>query len=69
MTANANVSAYEVSANNSPAVNNIPAFQIYVGRQDAFVGTTAQYTGSLFFQFRCGEGGNQVDCTSTTPIT
>lgn len=61
-TANANVSAYEVSAVNSPSVNSIPSFQVFVGRQDAFVGTVSQYTGSLVFSFRCGEGGNQVNC-------
>jgi hypothetical protein len=54
--------AYEVTASNSPAVNSIPSFMIFEGRQDAPVGTVSQYTGSLFFSFRCGEGGNQVAC-------
>lgn len=54
-------SAYEVSAANSSS-NSIPSFLIFVGRQDAPVGTLSQYTGSLFFSFRCGEGGNQVAC-------
>jgi hypothetical protein len=54
--------AYEVSANNSPAVNSIPSFLIFVGRQDAPVGAISQYSGSLFFSFRCGEGGSQVAC-------
>lgn len=55
-------SAYEVSAANSPSVNSIPAFLIFVGRQDAPVGSVSQYSGKLFFSFRCGEGGNQVAC-------
>lgn len=54
--------AYEVAAGNSPALNSIPSFLIFVGRQDAPVGTVTQYTGNLFFSFRCGEGGNQVAC-------
>jgi hypothetical protein len=43
-------------------LNTIPSFLIFVGRQDAFVGTTAAYTGSLFFSFECGEGGTQAPC-------
>ena len=40
----------------------IPSFSIFLGRQDAFVGTTSNYTGSLFFSFKCGEGSNEVTC-------
>jgi hypothetical protein len=42
--------------------NTIPSFLIFLGRQDAIVGTTADYTGSLFFSFLCGEGGSQAPC-------
>ena len=58
-----NTTAYETTSGvNSPAVNTIPAFTIFVGRQDAYVGSVSQYTGSLYFSFKCGEGGNQVAC-------
>jgi hypothetical protein len=43
-------------------VNTIPSFLIFLGKQDAFVGTTADYTGNLFFSFFCGEGGSQAAC-------
>jgi hypothetical protein len=43
-------------------LNTIPSFLIFLGRQDAFVGTTADYTGNLFFSFLCGEGGSQTAC-------
>jgi hypothetical protein len=43
-------------------LNTIPSFLIFLGRQDAFVGTPADYTGNLFFSFLCGEGGSQAAC-------
>lgn len=42
--------------------NTIPSFSIFVGRQDAYAGSAAQYTGSLYFSFLCGEGGSQAAC-------
>ena len=44
-------------------VNTInTTFSIFMGQQDAFVGTAAQYSGSLYFSFVCGEGGSQAAC-------
>jgi hypothetical protein len=43
-------------------INTIPSFSIYIGQQDAYVGTVAQYTGSLYFSFVCGDGGSQAPC-------
>lgn len=47
-------SAFKIT-NAVNGVNTIPSFLIFVGKQDAFVGTTSNYTGSLFFSFNCGE--------------
>jgi hypothetical protein len=41
---------------------NVPSFAIFIAKQDAFVGTTSDYLGNLFFSFKCGEGGNEVTC-------
>jgi hypothetical protein len=43
-------------------LNTIPSFSIFIGKQDAFVGTTADYTGTLYFSFICGDGGSQAPC-------
>ncbi|HET7814817.1 MAG TPA: hypothetical protein VFL13_10640, partial [Candidatus Baltobacteraceae bacterium] len=43
-------------------LNSIPQFSIFIGKQDAYVGTIAQYTGNLYFSFVCGEGGSQAPC-------
>lgn len=45
--------AYSYTASSGNDTNNVPAFSIYVPKQDAPVGTTAQYSGSLFFSVTC----------------
>lgn len=39
--------------NNGSNTQNVPSFLIFVTQQDAPYGTTAQYTGSLFFTTTC----------------
>ncbi len=58
-----NAAAAAFKMNNAiNGANAIPSFSIFLGNQDAYVGSTAQYTGSLYFSFLCGEGGSQVAC-------
>jgi hypothetical protein len=39
----------------SPGVSTpIDAFSIFVGQQDVYVGSTSNYTGTLYFAFKCG---------------
>ncbi|MGZ6128432.1 MAG: hypothetical protein ACXWMY_09565 [Vulcanimicrobiaceae bacterium] len=54
-------SAYKTTSGIN-GLNTIPSFSIFVGRQDAYVGTIADYTGTLYFSFLCGEGGSQTAC-------
>lgn len=39
--------------NNGSNTQNVPSFLLYVTQQDAPYGTTAQYTGSLYFTTTC----------------
>lgn len=40
--------------NNGTNIQNVPSFLIFVNQLDAPYGTTAQYTGSLYFTTTCG---------------
>lgn len=58
---NTMATAFKIT-NGVNGTNSVPSFSIFVGRQDAFVGTVSQYTGGLTFSFICGEGQTQAPC-------
>lgn len=49
---------FTTQSNNGTHTYNVPSFLIFLTQQDAPYGTTAQYTGSLFFTTTC----NGVAC-------
>jgi hypothetical protein len=58
---NTTSTAFKIT-NGLNGTNTIPSFSIFIGRQDAYVGDTTKYAGSLYFSFVCGEGGSQAPC-------
>ena len=51
---NSNPYSVNLKIADSGNVQTIPSFSLFVPQQDAYVGTTAAYTGSLYFAFKCG---------------